>query len=444
MKGQGNTKFKLIGQNGISKSLYHETSGNILTIAENENARTRRTKLEDTTSLSTGFNQPMTNNFQLYQPWGADNNFPLHWLKMLDENPIVWSLINKIVDFVTGKKYVLYRERLDKGKIIVDYIPENENTEIWQWLDDNDWQFMSMKVIKDWAALGKAVVEFNKSKSGNKIASINHIDTTLHRIGKFEYLPITHKFADWQYGLYNAIEVNAIDEKNPLAFDKSILQLNSYSPGSYRYTKPFYIGAENSIKLHNKIPLFHLGGLTNGYLPRFHIQLPADYFLGEEDEDLAEQNFISSIDEFFSNAANSGKNFLTYFDTDTQSGKMKEGVKIEPIKAELYDDAFATIFDQAMISITSAIGMNAELAGVVMQGGMSGNSGSGIRNAYNQYVNLTVPTMRDYTLNRIFKIVQRANGWDRTVKLGYIDHQIEKLDENPTANKQGINTNSQF
>jgi len=281
MRGQEKTKFQLIGTNDLSKSFYHETSGNVLTIAQTERNR-NRPQLEDTTSLASGFNQPLRGTYQLYQPWGGDNQFPRHWLKMMDENPIVWSLVNKIVDFVTGKKYVLYRERIDNGKIQVDYLQENEQPEIWDWLDANDWQFMSMKVVKDWAALGKAVVEFNRAKSGTKIATVNHLDTTLHRIGKFEYMPVTHMLGDWSYGLYDMYEVPTLDEKNPLQNSKAILQLNSYSPGSYRYTKPFFIGAENAIKLHNKIPLFHLGGLTNGYLPRFHIQLPSDYFANEE------------------------------------------------------------------------------------------------------------------------------------------------------------------
>lgn len=385
-----------------------------------------------------GFDKPLNvENANLYQTWGIDNQFPKHWIQLLEKNPIIGGLLSKVVDFVTGQQYCLIRQKRENGKIIIDYLNETDNQDIWEWLQRNHWQEFAMKVIIDWAYTGKACVEFIRSKSGNQIAEINHIDTTLHRIGRFTTKPVTHIIGDWQSGFpITHNELPNFNPINPFEFPKSILQINSYKPGHYRYTSPFFIGALKSIELMNKILEFHHAGLSNGYLMRYHIAIPENYFETESDE----KEFQENMDMLLSGAKNAGKALYTTFDFDGQSGKPKQSITITPIDSKLFDEAFATIFDQAQITLCSAFGMNPELGGVVMQGSLAGNSGgNGIRNAHNQYVNMTVPTLRDVTLNKIFNIVKQANGWDKSIRLGYIDHQIEKLDDNPTANSTGIN-----
>lgn len=384
-------------------------------------------------SIASGFMvSPQFSQNTLFQPWGLDNKFPYHWMNLLEQNPIVEGLLGKVVSFGTGSDYYLYRQIKSGEKVKKDFISESEHAEIWDWLDENDWQTLSMKVLTDWSFLGKAVVELIPNKTKTKIIKANHIDTTLHRIGRFTWKPETHVFADWQTGIYN-IERAKPDFSEQNRYVTSVLMLGQYKPGQYRYSTPFYVGAEKAIELLNKTFLFHLGGLNNGYLIRYHISVPSDYFEGipNKTPEEAEEEFQEMIDMLLSRPENSGKSLITFFETDLQNNKAKDGVKIEPIQTNLYDKAFVDIFNQAQVSICSAIGMNPELGGVIMQGSMSGNSGSGIRNAHNHYVNTDVHTIRNWTLNKLFRTVSRANGWDSNIYLGFVDYNIQKLDDEP-------------
>ncbi len=385
-----------------------------------------------------GFDTPLNKGTNpIYQRWGLDNKFPRDWMRLLERNPLVAPLLNKMVEFATGKDYILYKKVYQGGTINYEYIDPNQAPEQIDWLLANDWQMFAMKILTDWGYLGKAVCEFIPSKSGNKIALVKHHDTTTHRIGAFDYQPIDHILGDWASGWVDySNKLPNFSLSNP--FVNSIKQLNAYKPGQYRYTTPFYCGAEKAIELLNKTFDFHIAGLSNGYLLRYHIEVPEDYFPNTPEGEEDFENLKLEIHNWLSNPQNAGKTFISTFTTDG-TGRHQEGIKINTIETNLYDDAFTTIFEQAEIAICSAIGIAPELAGVVLQGGMSGNSGSGIRNSHNQYVNVTVPTIRDWTLNPIFNAVKTANGWDRNIYLGWIDHEIEKLDVNPSGNLSQVN-----
>jgi hypothetical protein len=433
-------KFEFVGMGSDGATYLHEAGGVVITRnasdLRNERNSTNGSYRRDTAE---GFDNPLHRGFQpVYQRWGLDNKFPKDWMRLLERNPIVQPLLNKMVEFVTGKKYILYRERYEGNKIQLTYLDENQAPDIYDWLAANDWQLFSMKLLTDWGYLGKGVVQFIPAKSNNKIAAVKHIDTTLHRIGKFDYKPQTHILADWQGGIVDySNELPNFDLENP--YQSSIMQINSYKPGQYRYTTPFYAGSEKAIELLNKTFEFHLAGLSNGYLLRYHIEIPSDYFPDTKKGDEQFDNLKAEIHNWLANPQNAGKTLITKFDTDIQTAKAKPGIKVNSIETNLYDEAFTTIFEQSQVTICSAIGIAPELAGVILQGKMSGNAGSGVRNTHNQYVNVTVPTIRDWTLNPIFNAVKMANGWDRTIKLGWIDHEIQKLDENPSGNLSQVN-----
>jgi Phage portal protein len=375
---------------------------------------------------------------QLYQPWGFNNRFPQSAVNLLEKNPFAETAISTIVDFITGRRYVLYKEKIVNGQIQIEYI---NNPEIEDWLTANDFQTFHTESCIDYVFTGNLFIEAITSKSGNKIAQINRIDPTLIRIGQFKSKAIDYLVGDWNgFGQTIHETLPAYDKANPFANTKSIIQIKRYRPGTYRYGKPHWIGAEKSIELTNKIPDFHLNGLENGYVLRWHIKFPKSYFTDNYDaseQEQAEAEVRRQMNDFLAGSKNAGKAFISRYSTDG-TGKMKDGIIIEPLKPELLDNAYSVAFDQGMITLCSAFGINPELAGIIPQGKMSGNSGSGIRNAHNEYVNLKAPTWRDYTL-KIFDYIKAANGWDKDVKIGVIDHHIEKLDDNPAGSSMNLN-----
>lgn len=378
-------------------------------------------------SLESDFYQTLKDTYW-FQPWGADNMFPRYLLNLIDKNFLAWQNIEKIANFVTGYDYTLcYKIR--KGKSIeLQFIDNDQEKEVWDWLERNNWQEVATKILMDFIAFGNAPVEFIRSADGEQIAEIAHIDTTLCRIGQFDYAPVDFQIGEWNYyGGINTIKRPALDETNPTKFAQSILYLKGYRGGKYRYSPPFYLGAETFLKLQNKIPAFHLGGLTNGYLIRYQIDMPEDYFDAEDDPEQAEIEFRESLDNFLASPENAGKNLLTFYPKDAL-GKKQDGVTITAIQAELHDEAFKTIFDQSMIAVQAAFGIAPETGGVTMQGGMSGNSGRAMDAGAKLFALYNVPTLRDFTIHKIFNLLKKANGWNKDLYIHHIDSIIEKND----------------
>ena len=364
----------------------------------------------------------------LWQDWGPGNRFPYDVIALLDRNPIVEQIICTIRDFVCGKDWYLYRQRKVGRELVNEPI---QNAQIEDWLEANQWAEQELKWVFDSILLGNAFLQVIGSQSGRRVTSISHTDPTITRVGEWNQGAVNYRLADWSYGAAH-LQADPIPVYDPATNQPlSMFHLRRYRPGSFRYGVPMWIGSENFIRLMNEIPVFHLSGLRNQYGLRWHIEIPYDYFAEYplEQQEAKELELKEKMDALLAGSDNVGKAILTKFKIDAM-GKKSQGITITPLKPEIFDDAFSVIFDQAMIAVCSAQGINPELAGVIMQGKMSGNSGSGIRNAHNEYVHLKVPSLRTMFVDPVFNLVKQANQWPKDIYLGKIDYQLAKLDEN--------------
>jgi len=91
------------------------------------------------------------------------------------------------------------------------------------------------------------------------------------------------------------------------------MYVKPFSPGSYYYPKPDYVGAINYIELEREISTFHINNIKNGLAPSMAIH----FANGDPSEE--EQNAIrAKIEQQATGAHNAGKFFLTFSDLPEQ------------------------------------------------------------------------------------------------------------------------------
>lgn len=220
------------------------------------------------------------------------------------------------------------------------------------------------------------------------------------------------------------------------------------------YGHPTWWGGREWMQLSNVIAKFHLANIRNGYVLRYHIQVPKEAFLDKlkyynaldaddnetvakclSDEKTEKQRFIDNLNSFLSGEENVGRALVTFFES-TEEGKKIEGVKIEPLKVDLKDDSMLKLFDAANRANTNSAGLPLTLAGIETNGKWS--SGTEMRNALEYFVKIKAPIHRKKLLEA-WNYVWRYNGWDKKhpeIKWWFGDIVLAKLDDDKSGTKE--------
>ncbi|WP_020531404.1 phage portal protein [Flexithrix dorotheae] len=367
-----------------------------------------------------------------YVPWGENNLFPTDLLRLGLQNNIAPGIINTKIDFISGKKVILYKEiEVEEGVFKPIRV---KNPEIEDWLEENNIEEFITKRATDLSWLGNIWDEKIRSKSKKKIARIKHVDASLARAGRPDKnRKVSHYLLnDWMnFTEAEAKRIMVFDPKKPLAHSNTISHSKRYFPGCHYYGLPDYIGSQNWMKMANKIPVFHDKGMDNMYQIRWIVKIPRDYFkqFADDEEKMkkAETDLRDEMNSFLAGAKNAGKAFVSKYVIDQNTGKEIGGIHIEPVKPELFDDAFVKLYEQSNVAIASAHGIDPSIAGIQTQGKLS--SGSDKRISYDMFLKLKVPSYRKKVMEPLYQ-VKKVNGWDREIQFGIIDYELTKLDDN--------------
>ena len=370
-------------------------------------------------------------------PWGKDNLKPQKMLELVYGNHIKPQLIYTARDFLMGKGLAIYKRIKEGRKIILDQIIDPE---IEDWLEMIEYKQLLRSTAFNMEFSHNYFSVFSLDKNA-KVDGMKSFDctiaravaTTKNRAERYMLHP------DWRaFKAAEAKVVPAYDPKDPTRFGDFIYHGRDWTVGQKYYDCPPFWGTEKWTRLSNKIPDFHLSGLENGYNIKYHIQIPADYFLqfGDEAKQLeAENELIEAMNDMLSGVDNVDKAFVSKFGVDI-NGKPLPGWKIEPIQNTMSDKAYESVNNQANIAHTSGHGIDPSLAGIDT-GSKLGGSGSEKRISYQLHVALRTPNKRDILLEQ-FNVAKKINGWDRDIVFGFEDIEITTLAEEPTGKKPGV------
>lgn len=383
--------------------------------------------------------------------WGEDNQLPQRREALILDNNIVGQLIATKREITLGGGIYTYRTEWKDGQEVE--IPIETPTQIADWLEENN--------IDDYLECAAGELFKHSNIPTEFIATRDYKGIARMTIKACKYMRaeeqdkqgrINNYYYRGNWGDSNrqgqqslkAIRIPAFNQYKDRVQNKSIFWTGDKLFFDGYYFKPAYWGGKEWIKTSNNIPVFHQHNLENGYNLRYHIEIPYDYFLDrvkydkcstdpEREECIkeagtAEQNFIDDMNKFLAGMKNSGRAVFTKYKHDME--KKYPGIVITPLVVDLKDDALLKLYEKSNDANISAQGIHPILASIQTQGKLS--SGSDIRNALLLYLATKAPLPRKLLL-RPLQIVQKINGWDKTIKFGFKDQLITKLDENPNG-----------
>ena len=168
------------------------------------------------------------------------------------------------------------------------------------------------KACLDFKIQGGFALEVNWSIDRTTIANVSHLPFENIRSGfvnedeKVEYY---YYSKDWNDKREEPSEICTFDPERNIEHPTQILYVKPFSPGSFYYPKPDYVGSINYIELDKEIGVYHINNMKNGMSPSFSIHFKNGIPPQEE-----RNRIRMDIERQLSGASNAGKFIVTYSD----------------------------------------------------------------------------------------------------------------------------------
>ena len=383
--------------------------------------------------------------------WGNKNRLPSEREILISNNNIVPQLIATKRNIILGSGLMAFVRRYEDGKVIIDQqkMPGDAKA----WLEDNEIEDEYLPIqAKNLIIHGNTFNHFIQNGAG-ETATLKAVDCKYTRAqkqnakGRIPSYLVSGKWdtiRDRQSKYSTAIKriPNYQRGKDQSQF---ILQCADKLLGGPYYYMPHWEGATSWIKTANCIPEFHLANIKNGYVIRYIIRVPEDYYLRSlseanrksekvaEFEKKAKDDFKRKINSFFAGAENAGRALIVTTHLYQKFQTEFPGLQIEPLEVNLHDEAMLKLFESSNSANTSSHGTPPALAGIATGAKMT--SGSEIRNLYNFYQISAAPAPRRILMKPINMALRGMLKDD--VEIGFIDVELKTTDENKSG-KQNV------
>ena len=169
------------------------------------------------------------------------------------------------------------------------------------------------KACLDLKIQGGFALEVVYSIDRTTIASVRHCPFENIRSAEADEDENVHFYyysKDWTDRQCEPALVRAFDPEDSVEHPVQILYVKPFSPGSYYYPKPDYIGSIDYIELDKEIGKYHINNIRNGLSPSFSIHFKNGVPSQEE-----RFKIRNDIERQLSGATNAGKFIVTYSDS---------------------------------------------------------------------------------------------------------------------------------
>jgi hypothetical protein len=169
------------------------------------------------------------------------------------------------------------------------------------------------KACLDLKIQGGFALEIVYSIDRTTVAKVRHCPFENIRSGEVdenEEVQFFYYSKDWSDSRCEPELVRAFDPKDSREHPVQILYVKPFSPGSYYYPKPDYIGSIDYIELDKEIGKYHINNIKNGLAPSFSIHFKNGIPSQEE-----RRKIRNDIERQLAGATNAGKFIVTYSDS---------------------------------------------------------------------------------------------------------------------------------
>jgi hypothetical protein len=227
--------------------------------------------------------------------YGDDNLFPQYLIDLYKSSATHNALCTSIAMMIFGEG------------VQADTLEGRLKIEEWG-LDDE-----IRKACVDLKIQGGFALEVVYSIDRTTISKVRHCPFENIRSGEVDENEDCHWYyysKDWADKREEPIAVHAFDPSMKNEHPTQILYVKPFSPGSYYYPKPDYIGSIDYIELDKEIGKYHINNIKNGLAPSFTIHFKNGVPASEE-----RRKIRNDIERQLAGATNAGKFIVTYSDS---------------------------------------------------------------------------------------------------------------------------------
>jgi hypothetical protein len=229
-----------------------------------------------------------------YVQYGDDNLFPQYLIDLYKSSATHNALCTSIA-------YMIYGDGVQ-----ADTLDARLKIEEWGLQDE------VRKACLDLKIQGGFALEVVYSIDRTTISKVRHCPFENIRSGEVdedEKVSFYYYSKDWTDKQCEPELVRAFDPSDAVEYPVQILYVKPFSPGSYYYPKPDYIGSIDYIELDKEIGKYHINNIKNGLAPSFSIHFKNGVPSQEE-----RFKIRNDIERQLAGATNAGKFIVTYSD----------------------------------------------------------------------------------------------------------------------------------
>ncbi len=230
-----------------------------------------------------------------YVNYGDDNLYPQYLIDLFQSSATHNALCTSIA-------YMLFGDGVQATEV-------DARLKAQEWGLDEELR----KACLDLKIQGGFALEVVYSIDRTTIAKVRHCPFENIRSGEVnEDEKVEHYYysKDWSDKKCEPEMVCAFDPTKAVESPHQILYVKPFSPGSYFYPKPDYIGSVNYIELDKEIGVYHINNIKNGLAPSFTIHFKNGVPAQEE-----RRRIRNDIERQLAGATNAGKFIVTYSDS---------------------------------------------------------------------------------------------------------------------------------
>jgi len=230
-----------------------------------------------------------------YVQYGDDNLFPQYLIDLYKSSATHNALCTSIA-------YMIYGDGVQ-----ADTLEARLKIEEWGLQDE------VRKACLDLKIQGGFALEVVYSIDRTTVAKVRHCPFENIRsaeVDNDENVNFYYYSKDWSNKQIEPELVRAFDPEDSLEYPVQILYVKPFSPGSYYYPKPDYIGSIDYIELDKEIGKYHINNIKNGLAPSFSIHFKNGVPAQEE-----RHKIRNDIERQLAGATNAGKFIVTYSDS---------------------------------------------------------------------------------------------------------------------------------
>jgi len=229
-----------------------------------------------------------------YVNYGDDNLFPQYLIDLYKSSATHNALCTSIA-------YMIFGDGVQADTL-------DARLKIQEWgLDDE-----VRKACLDLKIQGGFALEVVYSLDRTTISKVRHCPFENIRsaeVDEDENVEFYYYSKDWSDKRCETEVVRAFDPEEAVEHPVQILYVKPFSPGSYYYPKPDYIGSVDYIELDKEIGKYHIANILNGMAPSFHLAWSNGTPSAEE-----RRKIRNEVERQLSGARNAGKFIMTFSD----------------------------------------------------------------------------------------------------------------------------------